>query len=455
MTHYKYKLLSCLVAVGFAFSACEKQLDLDPYASVEESKAFQTSADVEAALVGAYSRVGDDNVLGGDMGVYSELLGNDEQIGWSGTYQGLTQMYNKAIPVNNDFVEDTWKEAYEAINVCNNVLAAIDKVSEGKRDNVEGQAKFLRGIVYFEMVRLYAKAWNDGNPAENDGVPLVLTPTREVSEELKVNRSKVSEVYTQIISDLTDAESKMWDKIDNGFYANRTAAAALLARVYLQKGDYANAADAANRAIESNENSLMETYAEAFPVNYDNTNALVANTDEDIFAMQVTLNTGYNDFNTFFSLFGRGDIYINPEYYENYEAADDRLSVFALNNYEYTSKFDMVYGNVHIIRLAEMYLVRAEANFRAGTAVGAKPLDDINTIRVRALLEPLTGAQLNLDAILLERYHELSFEGHRLHDVKRLEGSVGSFPWNSPKLVLPIPEREIKINPGLTQNEGY
>ncbi len=453
MTTYKYKFLGCLMILGISLASCEKNLDLEPYSSVEESEAFQTSGDVEAALVGAYSRVGDDAVLGGDMAVYSELLGNSYEIGWTGTYQGLTQIYNKQIPVNNDFVEATWNEAYEAINVCNNVLDAIDKVSEGKRDNVEGQAKFLRAAVYFEMVRLYAKAWNDGNPASNDGVPLVLTPTRVVGENLKVPRNKVSEVYAQIIADLTDAEGKLAEV--NGFYANSTAAAALLARVYLQKGDYENAADAADRAISSGVNDLMPTYAQAFPVNYDNTSSLVPNTAEDVFAMQVTASTGYNDFNTFFSPLGRGDIYIEYDYYDSYDEADNRLSVFELNDYEYCQKYDMIYGNVHIIRLAEMYLVRAEANFRLGTAIGATPLEDINVIRKRAKLPALTQGQLDLDAILLERDHELSFEGHKLHDVKRLEGSVSSIPWNSPKLVLPIPERETKINPGLTQNEGY
>ena len=110
---------------------------------------------------------------------------------------------------------------------------------------------------------------------------------------------------------------------------------------------------------------------------------------------------------------------------------------------------------MRILRLAEMYLIRAESNFRLGTTTGDIPLKDINRIRARAGLSPLTTATLDLAAILKERKLELAFEGHLLHDIKRLQGNVGSLPWNSPKLVFPIPERETIANPNLVQNEGY
>ena len=120
-----------------------------------------------------------------------------------------------------------------------------------------------------------------------------------------------------------------------------------------------------------------------------------------------------------------------------------------------TGKFDMFYSNVHIIRLAEMYLTRAEANFREGTSVGDTPENDINTIRARVGLPAYDAADLTLDLILIERNHELAFEGLTLGDKKRTETSVGPLPWNSPKLIFPIPDRERKVNPSLTQNEGY
>lgn len=450
----KYKIIAGFIIVMASFSACTKGLDKEPFASTDENKALLTSLDVESALVGAYSRLGDDNVYGGDMFVYSELMGDNDEISWSGTYQGMTQIFNKNIPVDNDYAEATWLSSYVTINVTNNVLSKIDSVIDIKREKVEGEARFIRASVYFDLVRLYGKAWNDGSPTANPGVPLVLTPTKGVSESLKVSRNTVAEVYTQVISDLSAAEDLLPD--DNGFFANKSAAAAMLARVYLQKGDYENAAAAAGRVIESGSNTLMETYAQAFPYNPDNSKEVIPNTDEDVFAMQVNASQGVNEFYTFFSQDGRGDIEINEDHFADYEADDDRINggFYVSGGSIYCGKFDMANGAVHIIRLAEMYLIRAEADFRLnpGSAAAA---DDINLIRSRAGLAPIPAAELTLDDILRERRHELSFEGHKLHDAKRLEQSILGIPWNSPKLVFPIPDREIKVNSNLTQNEGY
>ncbi|MEO8116773.1 MAG: RagB/SusD family nutrient uptake outer membrane protein, partial [Bacteroidota bacterium] len=121
----------------------------------------------------------------------------------------------------------------------------------------------------------------------------------------------------------------------------------------------------------------------------------------------------------------------------------------------YTGKFENLYGNVHIIRLAEMYLIRAEANFRMGTSIGTDPVNDINKIRNRVNLPDYTANELTLDKILLERKLELAFEGFTLHDLKRTEGAAGVFNWNDPKLVYPIPQRELRVNANLTQNDGY
>ena len=118
-----------------------------------------------------------------------------------------------------------------------------------------------------------------------------------------------------------------------------------------------------------------------------------------------------------------------------------------------TSKYTNQYGNIHVIRLAEMYLIRAEANYRLGTSLGATPLDDINTIRGRAKASALTT--VTLDDILLERRRELAFEGFLIHDIKRTKGNVGSLNWNSDKLVFPIPLREMQVNNKLVQNPGY
>lgn len=451
--NFRFSIIAGIVLLLTA--SCEKQLDIEPTTSIDENDALVTSSDVEAALVGAYSDLGDDDVYGGSLFVRSELLGNSaSSFNWSGTFQTLTQIYNKQIPVDNTDVSNTWTGAYQAINDVNNVLDAIDIVLPERKNRVEGEAKFIRGSLYFDLVRLYAKAWNDGDPAANDGVAIVLEPTRApIDEEDQKPRAKVAEVYAQIINDLSEAEALLPES--NGFFASKYAAAAMLSRVYLQKGDYANAAAAASRVIESTQFSLATTYLDAFPFNALNITEVIGNTDEDVFAMQVTNSQGVNSFHTYFSPLGRGDIEIAQDFIDEFEPGDDRLSIYYDDGSIRTGKFDMVNSAVHIIRLAEMYLTRAEANFRLGTAVGDMALNDINTIRGRVNLNPYASADLTLDLILKERKLELAFEGFTLGDIKRTQGLVGNLSWNSPRLVFPIPDRERKVNPNLTQNEGY
>lgn len=430
----KNNLITGILYATILLSSCSKELNTIPTESIDASAALTTSDNVKAALVGAYADFGNVDFYGGRIFLEADLLANVSDFSWGGTYQQLTQISNKAIPVDNSFVANAWLAGYRAINDANNVLNSISVVDAKDAASVAGQAKFIRGASYFELVKRFAKAWNDGDPAANLGVPIVLTPTTLITEQNKVKRNTVAEVYQQAIKDLTDAEASS---------DNPAAAAAILARVYLQQGDYANAVQAADRAITKSGAKLAPTYAEAFGA---------ANTSEDIFAIQVTATSGTQGFNEFYDANQRGDITINDDYINSFEIGDDRANLFSDG---YSLKFAELYGNVHTIRLAEMLLARAESNFRLGTAVGRAPIDDINAIRKRALLAPYTAGELTLDDILKERRFELAFEGFALDDIKRLQQSVANLPWNSPKLIFPIPKREILANGNLVQNEGY
>jgi hypothetical protein len=130
------------------------------------------------------------------------------------------------------------------------------------------------------------------------------------------------------------------------------------------------------------------------------------------------------------------------------------IGVFSQNSgFIMTAKWGDPNLNIPVIRLAEMYLTRAEGNFMAGTSIGADPMNDINTIRNRAGLDDL-GVALTLDEIQLERQRELAFEGFRLHDFKRWQFSIAGLPFDAPELILPIPERETEVY-NIPQNEGY
>jgi hypothetical protein len=178
--------------------------------------------------------------------------------------------------------------------------------------------------------------------------------------------------------------------------------------------------------------------------------------------MVVTAQDGTNSLSTYFGRAiatipgtnGRSDCKIKAAHLALYETGDVRKNFFVLSggNY-YTQKHLDRFGNVPVIRLAEMYLTRAESNFRNSTAVGATPLADIHLIRQRAGLAPLTT--VTLDDITKERYLELAFEGHNLQEAKRLQKNVGTTEWNSSKLLLPIPQREMDVNKNLVQNAGY
>ncbi|MBK7634756.1 MAG: RagB/SusD family nutrient uptake outer membrane protein [Saprospiraceae bacterium] len=232
----------------------------------------------------------------------------------------------------------------------------------------------------------------------------------------------------------------------------------------MQQGDYAKARAAADSVISGNRYRLVTPFSAAFNTKLYNGGA---NPAEYIFAVQTSDQDGFNGMNTFFSTTlsaipgtaGRGDIRILAAHKTQYDANDDRGKFFikptATSSNEFTNKFIDRFGNVVVLRLAEMYLIRAESNFRLNESRGDTPLNDINRLRTRANATPLTSSQLTLDAILKERRLELAFEGHRLHDIKRAKGTVGTLQWNDNKLVLPVPQREIDVNKKLTQNPGY
>ncbi|KQS41714.1 hypothetical protein ASG14_04485 [Pedobacter sp. Leaf194] len=437
-----------------AASSCKKALDIDPVDTIEQSQALLTSKDVEVALVGSYSALGNSNFYGGRPFLMADFLANTNAIEWYGTYEELTQTINKQLLKTNTFVDNVWAAGYTAINDANNVIAAISKVDAAKKNKVEGEAKFIRGAAYFDLVRLFGKAYNDGSPTTNPGVPIVLTPTTTVTDASYVTRASVAAVYSQAIADLTDAEAKL--PATNGFFATKYAAAGMLARVYLQMGNYAAAAAAANRVIASGNYTLTPAFIDAFP---EMGSTPGVNSSEDVFAMQVTTLTGFNGYNEFYgssTYGGRGDAVISQDWINNtYAANDDRINAFYDDGDMYTSKYANPYGNVSIIRLSEMYLIRAEANVRLAPAApvgGRTPLQDLAVVRSRAGLTTTTATLAN---ILAERKLELAFEGFALHDAKRTQTNIGSIPWNSNVLVFPIPQREMDANKNLTQNAGY
>lgn len=452
----KNKLSIYLIAAATILgTACDKKLDLlDPQA-IDGSVAFSTDDRVKKVLIGSYASLGSTALFGGDVLWMSELLGSDGELSWVGTFSDPRQIILKDIQVNNSNVSATYSAAYRVIFNANNIIANLGVVkTAADKARVEGEAKFMRAISYFELVKFYGeKPYTAGNAGTLKGVPIILAPgpSAPQSPEYNIPRATVEAVYTQIISDLNAAEALLLPK--NSVYANKVAAQMALARVYLLQGKYAEARDAANRCITtatSNGYGLMTVYADEF-----NT---TVNTREDLFAMQVTPQNGDNSCFTFFSTgtYGArdGDIEVNQKHMDKYETGDRRKNLFFFEAGAFRcGKWQINYRNVKNMRLAEAYLVRAECNSRLGTSVGATPAADIKLIRDRAALPEIAAP--TLAQILKERELELAFEGMAAWDAKRLRLTTDGFVWDAPEMTFPIPLREMNINKDLGQNPGY
>ena len=431
-------------------ASCAKELEIKPTDRIDESDVFTSDQNIKAALRGAYDRMNSGYLYGGDLQMYSDLLGANGEISWVGTYNQPREIYNKAMLTNNSFILGTWLDAYETINIANNIIANVDKVDEDDRDQVKGEALYIRGAMYFELVKLFAQPYSAGNVSSNLGVQLITEPTvgGVINEKNYSPRVSVEATYAQIVKDLTEAKSLLGES--TGVYASTYAASAQLSRVYLQMENFAGARDEANAAIESGL-ELESAYANAF------NNSFV--TDEDIITVPVTDKDGDNDLFVFYSIsdFGArdGDIEINDAHLSLYNANDARLKFFYLDGSDIyrSGKWLERYKYIPVIRIAEMYLTRAEANQRLGTAVGATPQQDLDVITHRA---GIGSVPATLENILLQRRLELANEGQKVHDMKRLRQSADGFAYNSPKMVFPIPMREVNASKGiLQQNEGY
>lgn len=465
--------------------SCKKDyLETNPSDQSPTQLVFATTDGAYVALNGLY-RAHYSNYSGHDgfaqkaNDLVSDLMGNDMTIhsagyGWFGTEYRYTAQQTT---VTNGRSDVTWGYYYFLISAANNIIVNIDAAagSQDDKDNLKGQALAVRGYSYFYLVNFLQHTYkgNENKP----GVPVYTTPTSEGK-----GRGTVQEVYTQIIADLTLAETLLTGKARKHIsHINVNTVQGIRARVALQMEDWAIAATYANKARQGFVPMTTGQYLQGF--------SSVTN-PEWIWGMQV-INDQSTILASFFShidvtVFGYAQAgnqqkKITKALYDQIPAGDVRRSVFRAPgtgvgvNVDYNQNKFRVQdpsswaADYLFMRAAEMYLIEAEALARQNQETPAKTvLETLVKARFPAYsAAAFTGPAL-INEILLQRRIELWGEGFSLLDIKRLKtglnrptgaGNHGTpnlnpniltLPDQDPRFLLKIPQRELDANEAMT-----
>lgn len=445
-----------MLAAAALLAACDQPLEVDPDSQIPFEEALDTPEEVASGVRGIYDALQQDGAYDRNMVVFPDLY--SDNLAFTGTFDTDAEVSSFAVQPSNSSLDGIWGAAYEGINRANNVIASLPNVQgmgAAEAGQYRGEALFLRALNYHNLVRWFG------------GVPLVTEPDWAVGESANSfkERSTQAQVYALIEQDLATA-IPLLPTSSAEHRATRWAARALLARVYLDQGKHAQARDQATSVINSGAFELTRPFSNLWAVE---------NSGEVIFAVQYSVTDANNLAFWFFpSIFGgRRGFAPTADLASAYMAEDDTERFEATIGYYQsgTRRYGIKYfriatgeDNVIVLRLAEMYLIRAEANARLG-ADPATVLADINVVRERAEVAPLTLDDVDggttdalLQAVLDERRLEFAMEGHRFFDLRRILGTAGAAEFLDVepfRLLFPIPQSERDANTNLGQNPGY
>jgi len=471
------QLTLCISLLVIA-SSCDDVLEQDPPAALTQEDAFANADRIQKTAVGMYDQLQNAEFLGGRALIYSDIRSDDTNptafFGGIGTFNALA---------NDATVTLAWTGGYRTLYGANFFLQEMPKntgkISAELETQYTAEAKFIRALVYFHLVNLFAQPYNFTADASHPGVVLQLTApdaTTAFDASQAKPRSTVREVYTQIESDLTDAIAGLPETYPSSFdrtaRATKDAARTLLSRVYLYQGRYAEAATIAGAVITGGRRSLAATPAVPFT-------AATFQNPESIFSVAMNISDNPNTNNAlgqhYRSRAGSGDISVNP--YASIPATlfplDDRRRLLLLTppgipptptSLVQTQKYREASADyVPIARYAETLLNRAEGLAQTSTGVSEEAITLLNQVRNRSkpasspsyTVASFANKQALIEAILLERRLELAFEGHRYYDLMRYKRNSSRITYGAQRAILPIPLVDIQQNPNLVQNEGY
>jgi hypothetical protein len=487
------KLIIFLTAISIAGIYSCKKLDENPSSVIVAQQFYKTASDATSAVNAAYSTLNSDPA--GDFPLYGRQLnllvenGSDNQVySPSNTNPDVRALGTATYISSNSRVQKVWQQLYYGINRANIAIDNIPAIQMDTtlRDRLVRESKFIRGLLYFNLVRLYG------------AVPLILhNPTTINPNALLVGRTSVDSVYLQIVSDLKDATNlpKSYGGADLG-RATGGAAHTLLAKVYLTRQDWSDALVQLNVVINGGYGYAL------FPNYYDAFQKATKNGKEHIFSVQFETNLGavnstqylsesFTSFNTqtwpidvpadssLYRLFSATDTRRAVTFYSSvYNAATGQTVVYSNQYVPYFNKF-VDYSltplstqaqsgiNYPVLRYADVLLMYAEAQNELSGGPTADAYAAINQVRTRANVPNLT-ASLNQsdfrDSVFLERRKEFIQEGHRWFDLVRQGGTTlvdalhkipAKSAASSKNTLFPIPLVEVQLNSKLTQNPEY
>lgn len=499
--------MGCAILAASLSSCVNDWLDVAPSDGTDADAALTSSSDLAAARTGMYKALKGNSSLvdyyGQQFFVYGDVhAGDDYQYNNLGGSNRASFYYDMNYQTASEFTSSTsssnvaWKSPYIVIGRANRIIAAaeggaLSDAAEAKAtiDQYAAEAKVLRALAHFDLVRIYGKPYTEDQGASL-GVPLV---TGVLESNAKPARSTVAEVYTQVVKDLTEAISSnaLATETEPG-YVSVWGAKAILSRVYLNMGDYANALSVTEDIIKNSCAALWtrDQYFKAW-------DASTPNESEFLFRLNVSGSTDNNDLNGIGNLQGRDgykEMVATKKFVDMLSAdandvrndmflpatADKEVAAFGTNKV-YLNKLRGQGGNLRnvtiipIIRLSEVYLTAAECAFRTNDkAKAVEYLNDLVKNRTTSASALATESDITLDRILIERRKELIGEGQRYFDAlrcnetivrytsdadkgwhKTLSKEAQSFDRDYFKAIAAIPQSEINANPQIKQNVGY
>ena len=457
-----------LVMIVVGTTSCERILDFkaNTDSQIPADSAILNIEDAEQLLVSVYDVAA--NAFSGRFQNIPEVMSDNmaDPLGLNGEY---AQIYRWTSSFFNGSFGGEYRDAYISIYRANTLLEEVANLEGATPESVKrisAEAKFIRALCHYQVVRIWAMPY--GYTADNShlGIPLKLS-----ADQTPQMRATVAQVYAAIEQDLLDAELDL--PTSNGIFANQMSAKALLAKVYLEMGDFTKAKTKASGVINSGTYSLEQDLTKRFNdhVN-DNLPA------EFIFTLVSTNEIGASGpivderGQGFVGNYRSDDPNSNPALKASidlYVAAtsdtsdlrgqlwyDVRSAGTPDENYV-ISKFDASFIDVPLLHLTDMYLTYAECNVRLNGDSDGSGLSMVNALRQRAGLSDLTG--LSLVSVMNERRLELSAEGDRLFQLKR-EGVLGEIQkirgvdWDCPGMILQFPNFEGTAQGFIYNEEG-